>query len=89
MRRLYRDGDSHLRAILTAGVVSDAKYEAMQGQMLERCSWCNSDVPSTWFHVVSDRSVLQKTRPSQSESEMQQWMGWLEADSRDVQSALI
>ena len=29
VRRLYRDGDSHLRAILTAGVVSDAKYEAM------------------------------------------------------------
>ena len=57
--------------------------------MLERCSWCNSDVPSTWFHVVSDRSVFQKTRPSQSESEMQQWMGWLEADERDVQSALI
>ena len=40
----------HLHAILTAKVVSDARYEVMQRQTPKRCSWCNSDVPSPSFH---------------------------------------
>ena len=86
VRRTYKKGDAHVRAVLTAGAVSDAFYDVMLHQEPENfCNHCRTEVVPTWHHVCWECEAFADGRPDVPADPLQLRLGWNVSSQTDWQ----
>ena len=86
VRRTYKKGDAYVRAVLTAGAVSDAFYDVMLHQELENfCNHCRTEVVPTWHHVCWECEAFADGRPNVPADPLQLCLGWNVSSQTDWQ----
>ena len=77
VRKTYKKGDAHVRAVLTAGAVSDACYAITLNQEPENhCNHCNAAVVPTWYHACWECEAFADGRPELPSDPLQLRLGW-------------
>ena len=75
-----------MRAVLTAGAVSDAFYDVMLHQELENfCNHCRTEVVPTWHHVCWECEAFADGRPNVPADPLQLRLGWNVSSQTDWQ----
>lgn len=50
-RHMFRDLDTHGKAVMMGAVVSDARFDVMLRRPIQDCKWCNAGVTPSWEHL--------------------------------------
>eukprot|EP00435_Cladocopium_sp_Y103_P055467 s979_g18.t1 len=51
-RQAFRDQNAHGRGVMVGVIVSDARFDEIEGMEIQNCVWCEADVCPTWEHLA-------------------------------------
>ena len=76
-RQLFREFDTHAKAVMMGAVVSDARLDRMYHRPIQPCSWCQhpSAIPR-WDHAAWYCPAFSASRPRRPNDAFQRILGW-------------
>lgn len=76
-RQLFREFDTHAKAVMMGAVVSDARLDRMYHRPIQPCSWCQhpSAIPC-WDHAAWYCPAFSASRPRRPNDAFQRILGW-------------
>ena len=77
-RRFWRTQDAHGRGVLAGAIVSDARFDIMQGKPIACCQWCRTDALPDWSHLAWHCNGFRATRAGLQvpHDNLQRILGW-------------
>lgn len=77
-RHLWRSQDAHGRGVLTDAIVSDARFDVIQGKPIAGCQWCRTDALPDWNHLTwhCDGFYASREELQVPADNLQKTLGW-------------